>query len=68
MSGLHFAINQTPWSSYITIRKKLVDPSVPLSVKPNDAEAQENSALRDENKRLRVKVNSLQITLVDTEE
>ena len=26
MSGLHFNINQTPWSSYITIRRKFVSP------------------------------------------
>ena len=25
-SGLHFVINQTPWSSYITIRKKFSSP------------------------------------------
>ena len=25
-SGLHFVINQTPWSSYITIRKKFTSP------------------------------------------
>ena len=24
-SGLHFVINQTPWSSFITIRRKLID-------------------------------------------
>ena len=24
-SGLHFVINQTPWSSYITIRRKFVN-------------------------------------------
>ena len=29
-SGLHYSINQTPFSSYITIRKKLINPEVEL--------------------------------------
>ena len=33
-SGLHFLINQTPWSSFITIRKKFIDPNQAAMIQP----------------------------------
>ena len=35
-SGLHFIINQTPWSSYITIRRKFVTPGMALHASENE--------------------------------
>ena len=53
-SGLHYVINQTPWSSYITIRKKFIDPN-PASAVENPAEfAEVNRELEKKNEALKV--------------
>ena len=64
-SGLHFIINQTPWTSYITIRRKFVYPR-DSPVKPTNID--ELFDLREENKQLKSRVRDLNEALVDTEE
>ena len=66
-SGLHFAINQTPWSSFITIRRKFIDPNHVPSV--NSANCSEDlSRIRDENLQLRLKNIALKEALACVEE
>ena len=36
MSGLHFNITQTPWSSYITFRRKFVSPDYKVNTKSTE--------------------------------
>ena len=59
-SGLHFVINQTPWSSYITIRKKSIGPH--LAAKP----APEGCI--EENEKLKEQIITLENALVNIEE
>ena len=61
-SGLHFVINQTPFSSYITIRKKLINPHI--KVPENKAEAALKVKLED----LKQKVKTLEDEKGDLEE
>lgn len=67
-SGLHFVINQTTWSSYITIRRKFVDPKSAHDVKSSVAVYDELVDLREKNKLLENRVNDLERELVDTQE
>ena len=66
-SGLHFVINQTPWSSYITLRKKFIKPSA-LSKVSDDVGSEELTALRRMNKYLEEKLTNAQIQLVTVED
>ena len=59
-SGLHFVINQTPWSSYITIRKKSIGPH--LAAKP----APEGCI--EENEKLKEQIITLENALANIEE
>ena len=61
-SGLHFVINQTPFSSYITIRKKLINPQI--KVPENKAVAALKLKLED----LKQKVKTLEDEKGDLEE
>ena len=63
-SGLHFIINQTPWSSYITIRKKFVSPGAEVSNPYND----ETKSLNDEIISLKKKVENLELELASIEQ
>ena len=62
-SGLHFIINQTPWSSYITIRRKFVSPGSNASNHIDD-----QKILIDKNKSLEKKLAKLELELVTVEE
>ena len=65
-SGLHFAINQTPWSSYITIRKKFVSKGVS---EYSDSLALGNvKHLEERNRQLEKKLADVKLELVNTEE
>jgi len=68
LSGLHYIINQTPWSSYITIRRKFRDPLGAIHVKSDLRMPDELLALHKDNKLLKNKVKALENDLVDTEE
>ena len=73
-SGLHFLINQTPWSSYITIRKKFVNPNHVDSLDQNDGQSSIDSSVEPYNKlveeirQLKLKNELLEHSLVDLEE
>ena len=71
-SGLHFVINQTPWSSYITIRRKLVfSKSVTDDVNVNSMEVVVNdelAALKDKNEQLVKKLANVELEKAETEE
>ena len=69
-SGLHFVINQTPWSSYITIRRKFVN-EVEVNMKAREAfvtETEEVVVLRDTKKRLEDKLTNIEVEKVHLEE
>ena len=66
-SGLHYIINQTPWSSYITIRKKLRAPAI--AVEPSvDELSEEMRIIRERNKYLENKLEIVQQELLNAEE
>ena len=67
-SGLHYIINQTPWSSYITIRRKFREPLGAFLVKSDVGMPDELLALHQDKKLLSNKVKNLEKDLVDTEE
>ena len=76
-SGRHFLINQTPWSSYITIRKKFVDPNHVASLDQNDRQSSRPSSdssvepfnkLVEEIRQLKLKNEVLENSLIDLEE
>ena len=75
-SGLHFVINQTPWSSYITIRRKFVDPQRASTNEPSKqvyidsrhVRHNELVALQEKNKQLELKNEALEEDLFNTEE
>ena len=76
-SGLHFVINSTPFSSYITIRKKLVDPDKVVSkesselasnLKHCNSRHDELTILTAKYEKLRLKNNYLEEALVHVEE
>ena len=68
-SGLHCVINQTPWSSYITLRRKFVNPLKSFAIKPSSIEeGEELVALRGYTKQLEQEVSTLKNALVDSEE
>ena len=72
-SGLHFFINQTPWSSYITIRKKFVDKkdAVDVNVKSRGemvTEVEELVDLREKKKNLEDKLSNIEVGKVHLEE
>ena len=62
-SGLHFIINQTPWSSYITIRRKFISAVANASNSIDD-----KKILVDKNKTLEKKLAKLELELVAVEE
>ena len=64
-SGLNYIINQTPWSSYITIRKKFISSATSTSdhVIQDDAEV-----LLGKNKQLGKKITNLELEMVNLEE
>ena len=64
-SGLNYIINQTPWSSYITIRKKLISSATSTSdhVIQDDAEV-----LVGKKKQLGKKITNLEPEVVNLEE
>ena len=66
MSGLHFIINQTPWSSYITIRRKFVSPGA-YNAKTTATETAMIDQLKEENKHLEHKVTELEFQFVEHE-
>ena len=66
MSGLHFIINQTPWSSYITIRRKFVSPGA-YNAKIKSNETAMIDQLKERNKHLENKVAELEFQLVELE-
>ena len=70
-SGLHFVINQTPWSSYITIRRKFVHPRPTLDdLNLKDEKVMVNGELADlieKNKQLVEKLANLELKKVEEE-
>ena len=70
-SGLHFIINQTPWSSYITIRRKFVHPRPTLdevNVKDEKVVVNDKLAnLSEKNKQLVSKLATVELEIVETE-
>ena len=70
-SGLHFVINQTPHSSYITIRKRFMDPGNPPQIKSETAESKvrvEVSRLSDELEKANLEMNRLEEEVIEKEE
>ena len=71
-SGLHFMINQTPWSSYITIRRKFINPGAYKSTGTDVNEQLEISeqlkALKERNNQLEKKLADVEVELVEREE
>ena len=70
-SGLHFVINSTPFSSYITIRKKLVKvDQIPQTDDSSliDPHLNDLAGLRDMVSKLKSRNDSLEEALVDAEE
>ena len=67
MSGLHFVINQTPWSSYITIRRKLVSPGA-CNVKVKSPETVVINELKERKEQLEHKLAHVEFTLAEIEE
>ena len=64
-SGLHYVINQTPWSSYVTIRKKFVNAGAKVA---GDEESDMLTKLREENEKLKSKLATAEIKSVNAEE
>ena len=64
-SGLHYIINQTPWSSYITIRKKFVHSDGLVS---DHVEHDDTQTILAENKQLKEKLVKIDLDVVTTEE
>ena len=67
MSGLHFNINQTPWSSYITIRRKFVSPGS-YDVKTMCTESVVMEQLKEKIKQLEHKLAGAEFQLEELEE
>ena len=67
MSGLHFVINQTPWSSYITIRRKFVSPGA-CNVKLKSPETVVTNELKERKEQLEHKPADVEFTLAEIEE
>ena len=70
-SGLHFMINQTPWSSFITIRRKFINSKDVPVVKPKIETVfsrDEFTRIMEKNKQLEAKNVSLKEALVNLEE
>ena len=68
MSGLHFIINQTPWSSYITIRRKFVNPGGYSEVKSKCTEPVVMDQLKETIKDLENKLSKVESECVELEE
>ena len=62
MSSLHFVINQTPWFSYITIRRKFVIPGA-YDVKIKSPETVVTNQLKERNKQLEHKLAEVELEL-----
>ena len=67
-SGLHYVISQTPWSSYITLRKKFIDSNHDASAvevfAESYSESQENPAeFAEVNRELKKKNEALEVAL-----
>ena len=70
-SGLHFVINQTPWSSFITIRRKFINPNHAPVVKPriDSVFSTENlTRIAETNKQLQARNVLLEEALANLEE
>ena len=70
-SGLHFVINQTPWSSFITIRRKFINPNHAPVVKPriDSVFCTENfTRIAETNKQLQARNVLLEEALANLEE
>ena len=63
-SGLHFVINQTPWSSYITIRRKFVGPAP--TIKPTLGSLDLGTS--EQNEKLKQQIIALENAVVNAEE
>ena len=63
-SGLHFVISQTPWSSYITIRRKFAGPAP--AVQPNLASLGLVSS--EQNEKLKQQIIDLENAVVNAQE
>ena len=66
--GLHFLINQTPWSSYITVRKKFVNKGEIMSNVIGDVVPKNVTATDDLKKQLENKLANAEYDLVTVEE
>ena len=66
-SGLHYIINQTPWSSYITIRRKFVNTGI-SSIVAADEESDKLKQLRRENEQLKNKLAIAETDAASAEE
>ena len=62
-SGLHFVINQTPYSSYITIRRKYVHPDTSRKVDNQIIVSDELKVLREKNNQLENKLTIKELEL-----
>ena len=67
-SGLHFLIKQTPWSSYITIRRKFVNSDNFSKLANMQAMPSDLTTLLDKNQQLESKVTQFELELVNSEE
>ena len=68
-SGLHFVINQTPWSSYITIRRKFASNDIASDENLETSDViNELKSLKDKNKNLEQKLTDVEIEKVELEE
>ena len=67
MSGLHFVINQTPWSSYITIRRKFINPGV-YNVTIKSPETVVTNQLKEKNEHLEQKLSEDKLELAEIAE
>ena len=61
-SGLHFVINQTPWSSYITIRRKFLGPA------PAAQPTLPRLGVSEQNEKLKHQIIALENALVNADE
>ena len=66
-SGLHFIINQTPWSSYITIRKKFTNPEAYDDIS-KDIKTVETETLKARNKQTEEKLQQVEMESNKVEE
>ena len=66
-SGLHYIINQTPWSSYITIRRKFVNKCSISSKVAGDEESDVISKLRRENEKLKDNLANAEMKVANAE-